>query len=91
MSASFFQDTSNEPRRGYPQGLSGDDISVGGRILCAADAYDAVTSARAYRGAMTPEEAITHLGTLAGHMLEPRVYEALRAVVLRRKTLVFLE
>jgi putative two-component system response regulator len=77
--------------KGYPQGLAGEAISLGGRILSAADAYDAVTSARAYRGAMTPEEAITHLGTLSGHMLEPRVYGALRAVVLRRKTLVFLE
>jgi putative nucleotidyltransferase with HDIG domain len=76
---------------GYPGGLEGTDISIGGRILCAADAYDAATSPRAYREAMTPEAAIAHLGRLAGQLIDSSVYEALRAVILRRKTLVFLE
>jgi response regulator RpfG family c-di-GMP phosphodiesterase len=76
---------------GYPSGLGGADISIGGRILCAADAYDAATSPRAYREALTPEAAIAHLGTLAGQLIDPTVYAALRAVILRRKTLVFLE
>jgi response regulator RpfG family c-di-GMP phosphodiesterase len=44
---------------GYPRGLSGESISLGGRILCAADAFDALTSARSYRGALTPEATST--------------------------------
>jgi HD-GYP domain-containing protein (c-di-GMP phosphodiesterase class II) len=40
-------------------------------VLAAADAWDAVTSARAYRGAMEPEAAIAHLGRLAGSLLDP--------------------
>ncbi len=77
--------------RGYPRGLVGDEISIGGRILAAADAYEAVTSARAYRGAMTPEQALTHLATLRGSLLDPTVFDALKAVIERGQTLTFLE
>jgi putative two-component system response regulator len=77
--------------KGYPQGLAGDDISLGGRILAAADAYEAVTSARTYREAMTQEQALAHLSRLAGSLLDPTVFEALRAVVSRGQALTFLE
>jgi len=43
---------------GYPRGLSGDQISIGGRILAAADAYAALTSRRAYRAPVSDAEAI---------------------------------
>ena len=43
--------------KGYPKGLAGEEISIGGRILAAADAYEAVTSARTYREAMTQDQA----------------------------------
>jgi response regulator RpfG family c-di-GMP phosphodiesterase len=76
---------------GYPQGLAAHDISLGGRILAAADAYEAVTSARTYREAMTQEQALAHLARLAGSLLDPTVFEALRTVVLRGQTLTFLE
>jgi response regulator RpfG family c-di-GMP phosphodiesterase len=76
---------------GYPQGLAATDISLGGRILAAADAYEAVTSARTYREAMTQEQALAHLARLAGSLLDPTVFEALRTVVLRGQTLTFLE
>ena len=76
---------------GYPRGLAGDAIDAGGRVLAAADAWDAVTSARAYRGAMTPEEALAHLGRLAGSLLDPAMYGALSAVVKRGGALTFLE
>lgn len=76
---------------GYPQGLSGEQISVGGRILAAADAFDALTSRRAYRDPMTQEEAITYLGQRVGSLLEPSVYAALKTVVTGRKTLQFLD
>jgi len=77
--------------RGYPKGLSGEDISIGGRILAAADAFEAVTSSRTYRAAMSAEQALAHLATLAGSLLDPVVYDALRAVVERGRRLTFIE
>ncbi|MEP6690998.1 MAG: HD domain-containing phosphohydrolase [Gemmatimonadaceae bacterium] len=77
--------------KGYPRGLSRDQISLGGRILCACDAYDALTSKRAYRGAMTPEETLEHLGKHIGTMFDDRVYEALCSLVKQKRTLVFIE
>ena len=76
---------------GYPQGLKGTDISVGGRVLAAADAFDALTSKRAYRDPMTPEETIEFLGKHVGKLLDPHVYAAMRTVVARRRTLVFID
>jgi HD-GYP domain-containing protein (c-di-GMP phosphodiesterase class II) len=43
--------------RGYPDGLAGEDIPFAARILCVADVYDALTSARSYRARMTPPQA----------------------------------
>jgi putative two-component system response regulator len=77
--------------RGYPQGLAGEEISIGGRILAAADAYEAVTATRTYREAMSPDRALTHLATLAGTLLDPTMYDALRTVVERGRTLTFIE
>lgn len=76
---------------GYPRGLAGSDISLGGRILAAADAFDALTSKRAYREPMQPAETIKFLGEHVGRLLDPDVYEALRRVVSRRKTLTFID
>lgn len=76
---------------GYPRGLSGEDISIGGRILAAADAYDALTSSRAYREPMTPPQTIEHLKRYSGTLLDPRLFEALSIIVRRRKSLVFID
>lgn len=76
---------------GYPNGTAGEAISIGGRILAAADTYDAMTSERAYREPLSPAEALEQVRALAGTHLDPRVAEALRIVVLRRKSLVFIE
>jgi putative nucleotidyltransferase with HDIG domain len=76
---------------GYPNGIAGERISVGGRILAAADAFDALTSKRAYRDPMTPRETIDYLGKTTGTLLDAKVYDALREVVLRGKTLVFID
>ncbi|HKV52646.1 MAG TPA: HD domain-containing phosphohydrolase [Gemmatimonadaceae bacterium] len=76
---------------GYPRGLAGSAISLGGRILCAADTFDALTSRRAYRDPMTPRETIEYLAKSVGQLLDPTVYDVLRRVVLRRKTLVFID
>jgi response regulator RpfG family c-di-GMP phosphodiesterase len=76
---------------GYPHGLDGEAISIGGRILAAADTYDALTSPRAWRAPMSPPEALAFLEERAGTLLDPKVYAALRTVVTRRKTLSFLD
>ncbi len=52
--------------RGYPAGLSGDDIPLAARIVHVADAYDAMTSARAYRGARPSGDALRELWRCAG-------------------------
>lgn len=76
---------------GYPRGLAGEQISIGGRILCAADAFDALTSKRAYREAISNVEAVEHLSGHSGTLLDPRVFEALHRVVQRRKSLTFID
>ena len=76
---------------GYPHTRSGEQISVGGRILAAADAFDALTSNRAYRSSQTPADAVEQLRNCVGTLLDPRVYEALRVVVKRRKSLIFID
>jgi putative nucleotidyltransferase with HDIG domain len=76
---------------GYPRRLAGEAISLGGRILAAVDAFDALTSKRAYRDPMTPQETVEYLRKYSGTLLDPSVYDVLRTIVLRRKTLVFID
>jgi len=70
--------------RGYPRGRSGEDICIGGRILGAADSFDALTSKRAYREPLTAVATLEFLGTQAGTHLDPVVFEALQRVIHRR-------
>ena len=51
---------------GYPDGLKGEQIPLLGRIVCVADAFDAMTTDRPYSKAMTPEAALARLRFLAG-------------------------
>jgi len=61
---------------GYPQGLKGDEIPMCAHILQLADAYDAMTSKRAYREAMTHEKAISILIEESGKQFHPDVVTA---------------
>lgn len=72
---------------GYPRGLMGERISLGGRVLCMADTFIALTSRRAYRPAMSVEETVEYLAAHAGSLLDPRVYAALRTVVTEKRVL----
>jgi putative two-component system response regulator len=67
---------------GYPRGLAGDEISLGGRILNAADTYDALTSSRPQREPMTSEEALAFMTGPASQLIDPGVLRALQAVVM---------
>jgi putative two-component system response regulator len=76
---------------GYPRGLAGEQITIGGRILAACDAYDALTSRRAFREAMSSSDTLTHLEKHVGTLLDPNVFNALSRIVRRRKTLTFID
>ncbi len=76
---------------GYPRGLASEGISIGGRILAAADAFDALTSRRAYREALTPEATIRHLSGAVGGLLDVRVFEAMTRVIGEGHALVFID
>ena len=58
---------------GYPAGKAAEEIPLGARILAAADAYDAMTSDRPYRKAMSLEEAVQELREHAGTQFDPEV------------------
>jgi putative nucleotidyltransferase with HDIG domain len=75
---------------GYPDGLKGEDIPIGARIVFAAEIFDAITSPRPYQERLTPEEGADQLRKLAGTKLDPDVVEALARVVERQKALVFV-
>ena len=76
---------------GYPDGLRGEDVPQGGRIIATAEVYDALTTARPYQEKMTPEQAVERMADLSGTVLDPKVYDALVRLVARRQTLVFLD
>jgi diguanylate cyclase (GGDEF)-like protein/putative nucleotidyltransferase with HDIG domain len=63
---------------GYPDGLRGEQIPIGARILAAADCLDALTSDRPYRGAMQFDEAMAVVAGESGISYDPRVVECLR-------------
>jgi diguanylate cyclase (GGDEF)-like protein/putative nucleotidyltransferase with HDIG domain len=62
---------------GYPDGLSGDEIPLGSRIILACDAYHAMTSNRPYREAMSHTDAVAELTRHAGSQFDPEVGQAL--------------
>ena len=66
--------------RGYPDGLKGERIPFGARIVAAVDAYDAMTSDRPYRTAMEDEDARAILRDGAGSQWDPAVIEKLLAI-----------
>jgi putative nucleotidyltransferase with HDIG domain len=76
---------------GYPDGLRGEEAPMGGRVIAAAEVYDALTTARPYQEKMTPEQAVERMADLSGTVLDPKVYDALVRIVGRRQTLVFLD
>jgi len=59
--------------RGYPDGLAGDDIPLGARIITVADTIDAMTTVRPYRPARTMSEVRAELDRVAGVQFDPRV------------------
>jgi HD-GYP domain-containing protein (c-di-GMP phosphodiesterase class II) len=65
---------------GYPDRLLGEAIPLVARIVCACDAFSAMTTDRPYRKAMSEDEALAELRRCAGTQFDPAVVEALAAV-----------
>ena len=67
---------------GYPSGLKGEAIPLGARMLAIADAFDAMTSARPYRGPMSYREALDELKRCSGKQFDPDLIEAFLPIAL---------
>jgi HD-GYP domain-containing protein (c-di-GMP phosphodiesterase class II) len=67
--------------RGYPDALAGETIPLVARIVCACDAWSAMTTDRSYRKARSNEEAAAELRASAGSHFDPRVVDELLAVL----------
>ena len=71
--------------RGYPRRLAGDEIPIMGRVLCIADAFDAITSVRSYKVAATPQEAVCILREEAGKQFDPNLVTVFTELVEENK------
>jgi putative nucleotidyltransferase with HDIG domain len=63
--------------KGYPDGIAGEEIPLGARIIAVADAYDAMTTDRVYRKAFPVEKALTELREQKGIQFDPEIVDAL--------------
>ncbi|MGH2731553.1 MAG: HD-GYP domain-containing protein [Actinomycetota bacterium] len=68
---------------GYPDRLAGEEIPVAARMFSVVDAFDAMTTNRPYRSALSTEEALDRLGDAAGYQFDPEVVEAFSCLVQR--------
>ncbi len=75
--------------RGYPQGLTGDEIPLAARIAAVADVYDALTTRRVYKEPIPHDIAIGIIFELSGLQFDPDIVEALRQAELRFEQLAF--
>ena len=66
---------------GYPDGLAGEAIPLAARIIAIADAYDALTSDRPYRGALSPREAMAIIREGAGRIWDPALVAPFEEVI----------
>jgi len=71
---------------GYPDQLKGKDIDLFTAVISVADAYDAMTSDRPYRKALTKEQALIELEECKGSQFSPQAVEALQRVLLKEET-----
>ena len=67
--------------RGYPEGLSGEEIPEAARIIAVADTYDAMTSNRSYRGVLPQAQVRAEIERCKGTQFDPRVADAMLAMI----------
>jgi putative nucleotidyltransferase with HDIG domain len=70
---------------GYPDGIAGDAIPLGARIVAVADTYDVMTARDSYRRPVSPEVALAELRRVAGTQLDPAVVDVFERMILERK------
>jgi HD-GYP domain-containing protein (c-di-GMP phosphodiesterase class II) len=71
--------------KGYLDRLTGEEIPLGGRILALADAFDAMTSDRSYRQAMSEEQALREIEAKAGTQFDPRLASVFTRLVRQKR------
>jgi putative nucleotidyltransferase with HDIG domain len=71
--------------KGYPDGLRGEDIPLEGRILAVADSFDAMTSHRPYRKAMSVQEAINEMRDKSDSQFDPQIVQVFCTILERDK------
>jgi len=74
--------------KGYPNGLKGNEISIGARIVNALDAFDALTSDRSYRKRLSHDQAIAMLKERAGAQFDPEIVNSITGLA-QKNQLVF--
>ncbi|MEW6188617.1 MAG: HD domain-containing phosphohydrolase, partial [Actinomycetota bacterium] len=67
--------------RGYVDKLGGENIPIGSRILTVADAFEAMTSERSYRSALTLEQAVAELKRCSGTQFDPKIVEVFLSII----------
>lgn len=72
---------------GYPKGLKGAEIPLGAAIIAVADVYDALTTDRPYRNALSPQEAFKEIEINKGVLFKEEVVDALKRVLEKREEL----
>lgn len=63
---------------GYPDGLAGEAIPLSARVVCVVDVYDALTSDRSYRSALSREAALGVMEAECGYTMDPRIFSVFR-------------
>lgn len=63
---------------GYPDGLAGDAIPLAARVVAVVDVYDALTSDRSYRRALSRDEALAVMDHESGRTIDPNIYDVFR-------------
>jgi HD-GYP domain-containing protein (c-di-GMP phosphodiesterase class II) len=66
---------------GYPDGLKGEEIPLGARIVAVADAFGAMTTTRPYRKALSVEQAMSELKRFSGIQFDPEIVEIFLAIL----------
>ncbi len=75
--------------KGYPDHISGEEISLGARILCVADSFDAMVSDRPYRKSMSVEEAFCELERCSGTKFDPNIVKTFIKIMKQRMSIKY--
>lgn len=76
---------------GYPDGLAGEEIPLGARVICATEVFDALTTPRPYQKRLAPDDAVKRMRQITGKVIDPAVMDALASAVEARKALIFID